>query len=191
MVEKKKIYRTKRSVAIMEAVKGMTAVFEEQARWGPEVPRMVYYMLKNGMTLAGIAETLGVHTRTLMKWVEGKPEMAVAIREGREAECARIKKTMFEKCVGYKRKKTIYAQYKGEFTEEKEIEETVEGDGWLCLSVLKALQPEEYGVKQEMGNEKKNRGIREYDITDYTEVTDEELKRLKEIAAKGLNENNK
>jgi len=64
-------------------------------------PTLCYYMALAGLTLAQIAEKLGISDRTMDTWVQVHPELKDAIRPGKDFIDNLVEGTLLKRALGY------------------------------------------------------------------------------------------
>jgi hypothetical protein len=117
------------------------------------LPRLkeIYKWLKEGMTEYSIAEQLGIHRHSLMKYKEEEKDLIDIFTRARTERNCLVMHKMYEKAVGYEHKDLFIAQYQGEIV-EKEINKYYPPDVNAADLYLRNNSEDYKGAKSEGGN---------------------------------------
>jgi hypothetical protein len=102
------------------------------------------------MTLADIAEEVGITENTLLTWRKEKPLFRKALAKAQKFVNAKIEKSLYERARGYKHKETIIHTYKGRVTDKTNVIKHYPPETQACLNWLYNKDPSRWKAKQEI-----------------------------------------
>lgn len=117
-------------------------------KWNDEYVHILGTAAKLGATDVELAEIVDVSVRTLQYWKASKPELSEALMVGKGVADERVKRSLYQRAVGYSHPDVHITNYQGVITETPLIKhyppDTTAGIFWL-----KNRRPEEFRDKVE------------------------------------------
>jgi len=157
------------------------------SKFTERMPHQIYTMATLGLTLAQMADSLGIGQSTLGTWLQEKPECRAAYEQGKESFDMDIELALRQKALGYEYERTKH--YSGvdslgrEWT--RSVTETirVEGDITAQKFWLSNRQPGRWRELSALGSGSTNIQVNNINMEDFTE---EEKKLARSMAIKQL-----
>ncbi len=144
-----------------------------------EFVEQVYKLCLLGAIDEEIAEFFGVNTDAFYEWQKIHPEFAESVRNGKIIADAEVGKKLHERAIGYDHQEEVIFCYKGEI---------------VVAKTIKHYPPEPVAIFYWLNNRRKNwHNVQRHELTgengepikvkhDYTQVSDEEARKVVEAA---------
>lgn len=119
------------------------------AKYDPErhIP-LIKGLARDGLTMAEMAEYIGIHKNTLTNWGKRYPELGVALKNGRAEADAKVEDSLFRKACGITVKevrKTVVEDANGNKTKRvEEYTKELPPDTTAIIYWLKNRQPDKW-----------------------------------------------
>lgn len=115
----------------------------------PEYVEQARKLCELGATDMELADFFGVDTRTIYRWKNTKEDFCQAVVVGKEKSDERVKRSLFNRAVGYSYESEKVFQFQGEIIRAP-IVEHVPPDPGAAFNWLKNRQPDEWRDKQDL-----------------------------------------
>jgi len=109
-------------------------------RWNNDLIRLIFELALLGLTEEKICEVIDVPFGTFRGWKKSKPEMADALKRGKEVADAKVVATLYQRAVGYEVPEEHVKTYRGQSTVITTMRH-VPGDVQAIELWLKSRQP--------------------------------------------------
>jgi len=117
-------------------------------KYSPKQIKQVEMAVKIGCTDAEIADLLNIGITQLNEWKHKHKEFSAALK-GKELADVSVKRSLFERAIGYAAKDTYFSSYEGKVTATPTIKH-FPPDVTACIFWLKNRQPDKWRDKSEL-----------------------------------------
>lgn len=120
--------------------------------------RFIRFMARKGLTDQEIADELGIHRNTLLKWKKAHPDFMENLKEWKTEADEEVERSLYQRAIGYSCKETKLFCYEG-MVLEKEYVKHYPPDPTAMIFWLKNRKPSEWRDKQEIDLGKGDKSI--------------------------------